>query len=282
MSVSAGTIRILALGDCVGKPGRFALRDGIPYLREHAGVDFVVANVENAAHGFGVNPKLAQQLLDYGIDVMTSGDHIRDRREIDSFLIANERLLKPINYIDMPGPGVCVVDGPGGVRIGIANIIGRTFMDDDCGSPLVWADKAFEMMGDARIKLFDLHGEATSEKVALGWHLDGRASAAWGTHTHVQTADETIRPGGMGYVTDLGFCGGHLSVLGRIKENVIARQLGSSEARLEIADGWPQLDGCIFDVDVVTGKCVHVERVQHKLYADVENEVTAEQTTPEE
>ena len=268
------TIRILALGDCVGRPGRRALREGIPVLREHKRIDFVVANVENAVNGWGLNPAKAAQILECGVDVMTSGDHIRDRREIDPYLESETRVLKPLNYRDMPGRGVYVYDGPRGVKIGIANIAGKLFMPCpdpvegrpfDMGNPLLLADEAIAAMGNAPIKLVDLHGEVTSEKVALGWYLDGRASAVWGTHTHVQTADETVLPKGTGYITDLGFTGGHKSVLGRDVGRVINKLLDRSPAYMEVADEWPQLDGAIFEIETVTGRCVSVERVRHRI-----------------
>jgi len=254
--------RVLATGDCVGRPGRRLLREELPRLREAKQIDFVIANIENATNGFGLSVKNAEELLACEIDVLSSGDHIKDRREIDAILASTPRLLRPHNYDDMPGSGVVIIEHASGLKIGVANLMGRAFLADH-GNPLTWADRCMEELKEADLVFVDLHAEATAEKVALGWYLDGRATGVFGTHTHVQTGDETVLPEGTGYLTDLGFVGGHRSVLGRQVERVHNYMLQRGKTYMEVASEWPRIDGAIFTVDLATKRCISVERVQH-------------------
>lgn len=254
--------RVLATGDCVGRPGRRLLREELPRLRRERQIDFVIANIENATNGFGLSVKNAEELLACEIDVLTSGDHIRDRREVDKILSEQPRLLRPHNYEDMPGSGIALITHSSGLKIGVANLMGRAFLADH-GNPLMWADRCMEELEGADLIFVDLHAEATAEKVAMGWYLDGRATAVFGTHTHVQTGDETVLPKGTGYLTDLGFVGGHKSVLGRQIERVHNYMLQRGKTYMEVENDWPRIDGAIFTVDLESKRCVSVERIQH-------------------
>ncbi|MBI2193854.1 MAG: YmdB family metallophosphoesterase [Planctomycetes bacterium] len=255
--------RILALGDIVGSPGRTLLRDILPgYVRDHD-VDFVVANGENVAAGSGINLQQMEKLLTYSIDVLTSGDHIWRRMEIAEALKPGGRLLRPENYpADCPGRGLTVVSSRSGVPVAVINVQGRIFMDPiDC--PFHAVDRAIEeAKRSAVLILVDFHAEATSEKVAMAWHLDGRVSAVWGTHTHVQTADERILPGGTACITDLGMTGSHRSVLGRKIEPVLQKMVRQLPAPFDVAEEDVRASGVLITVDPATGRAAAIERVQ--------------------
>lgn len=292
-------LRVIALGDCVGKPGRRALKDGLRGLRERFKADLVVANIENATNGWGIRRSEFEEILAAGVDLCTSGDHVADRPEVIEILGSDTRLIRPYTYNQFPGKGTTTLEVDG-VVVGLANIPGKVFMpppgpkgreyrarpngpdgkQSDSVGPLSgdeppadgqegvlhWCDQACTdlLKAGADILLFDVHAEATAEKVASGWYMDGRASALWGTHTHVQTSDAQVLPQGCGYLTDLGFCGGHQSVLGRDVERVFNRLLGRPRAYMEVAAGWPQLDGAFFEIDVKSKRCVRVELIRER------------------
>ena len=261
-------IKLLFLGDIIGKPGRRVVKE---YLSQHAsGVDLIVANVENAAHGFGVSESNLQELTEAGVKVFTGGNHTFDRKEIFEFIETTPNLLRPANYPDgTPGKGSCIFKLSDGVEVGVINLIGRVFMEP-LGSPFLVADRLIEeMSARTKIILVDFHAEATAEKVAMGWHLDGRVSAMVGTHTHVQTADERVLPKGTGYLTDSGCCGPRNGVIGMDQAAVFRRMINQLPARFEVAEGQAQLCGVIFTIDVNTGHSLNVERVR---YIENENE----------
>ncbi len=256
-------MRILIIGDVNGRAGRQMVQSEVPRLIAGRAIDFSIANVENAADGFGVTPDLADQLLQSGLDCLTSGNHIWDKREIIDYLGAQPRLLRPANYPDgAPGDGVYLGSSPAGVPIAVINVMGRVFMPP-CDDPFRSIDRALERIdGRARIVIVDMHAEATSEKMAIGWHLDGRVSAVVGTHTHVQTADETILPGGTAYITDLGMTGPYDSVIGIDKELVLKKFRTGLPVRYASARRDPRLCGVILDVDPSSGRATAIERLQ--------------------
>ena len=259
-------MRILFIGDIFGRPGRNIVREKLKGLvREHS-VDLVLANGENAAAGFGITPSLAEDLFELGIDVMTTGNHIWDKREIiDYFNSADgphspaRRLLRPANYApELPGHGV--YEGrKNDVPYAVVNLQGRVFMasNDD---PFRKMDELLKQI-KAKIVFVDMHAEATSEKIALGWYLDGRVTALVGTHTHVPTADERVLPGGTAYITDVGMTGPYDGVIGVNKEQIITRFLNNMPARFEAATGDPRLCGVVVDADDTTGKARSVKRI---------------------
>jgi metallophosphoesterase (TIGR00282 family) len=258
-------LTLLCIGDIFGEPGRKALAHFLPRLRSELEVDVVVANVENAAAGFGITPGLARGFLDGGVDVMTSGNHIWDRKEILEYIVKENLLLRPANYPSgTPGVGSIVVKG-GAERVGVLNLQGRAFMPTiDC--PFRRADEEVaRLRTETPIIVVDMHGEATSEKQAMGWYLDGRVSAVVGTHSHVQTADERILPGGTAFITDLGLTGPIDSVIGVEKSLAIQRFLTGMPNRFEPAKGPVRLQGALIRVEPHTGRAVAIERVQRDL-----------------
>jgi metallophosphoesterase (TIGR00282 family) len=261
-------MRILFLGDVVGKPGRRAVVESVPRMLEADGIDFVVANCENSAGGIGVDPGSARELLRAGCDVLTSGNHIWAKREIVDYLRDSDVLLRPANFApSTPGWGHTVKTSRSGVAVGVVNLIGRVFMGTyDC--PFRAADAALEALRSrAGVVLVDMHAEATSEKVAMGWYLDGRVTAVVGSHTHVQTADDRVLPGGTAYLSDAGMCGPRDSVIGMRREGVVERFLTQMPTRFEVADGEALLQGAIIDVDPTTGHATGITRVQRVLGA---------------
>ena len=259
-------MKILFIGDIVGKPGREAVKTLLPKIKKARKIDFICANGENAAGGSGLTPELADELFGYGVNVLTSGDHIWKRKEIIETLDQDNRILRPLNYPDgAPGFGSTVIEAAGGVKIGVICLVGRTFMEPvDC--PFKKAkDEIEKLKKETGIILVDIHAEATSEKIALGWYLDGLVSAVVGTHTHVQTADERILPKGTAYITDLGMTGPHDSVIGRKIEQILTRFITQRPTRFEMAEENVQLQGAAIDIDEKTGKARSVERVQERL-----------------
>ena len=262
-------MHILFIGDVVGKPGRDILRLALPVLVERRDIDVVVANVENAAGGMGITRDVAESIRDMGVDVMTSGNHIWNKKEALSYIEAEPRLLRPANYPDAPGRGHVVVRTAKGVPIGVVNVMGRVFMN-----PL---DNPFEVVRrevesvkrNATVVLVDFHAEATSEKIAMGWHLDGIVTAVVGTHTHVQTADERVLPDGTAYITDVGMTGPHDSIIGVKIGAALSRFISGMPSRFETASGSPQLNGVVITADPTTGKAHAIERVSLST-ADVE------------
>lgn len=252
----------------MGSPGREAVRVIVPRLKQKHRLDIVVANAENSAGGTGINPKVAEELFGYGCDCLTSGDHIWKRPEVLS-IIEHPYVLRPVNLApSIPGKGYCLLS-KNNLKIGIINLQGRVFMPAiDC--PFRAArDIIPKIKNETNIILVDMHAEATSEKVAMGYFLEGRVSAVVGTHTHIQTADDKILAGGTAYITDLGMAGPYDSVIGQEKSKIIERFLTGMPARFEVAKDDIQLHGVIIEIDESSGRAVHIERVQEKLIASV-------------
>jgi len=259
-------IRLLFIGDIVGRPGRDLVRRGVAALREYHQIDLVIANAENAAAGFGITRELGEQILDAGVDVMTSGNHIWDKKEAIDYIGIEPRLLRPLNFPEgVPGNGSYVARTENGVSVGVINAMGRVFMlniDDPFARVLQEIDKVKQR---ARIVFVDFHAEATSEKIAMGWHLDGKVTAVVGTHTHVQTADDRILPKGTGYLTDVGMTGPHDSVIGVEVEAALGRFRNAMPARFETATGNPRLNAVIIEADENTGLATEMERISYSL-----------------
>ena len=255
-------MKILMVGDVFGEPGRAAVKKLLPKLRQQHAIDLVVVNVENAAAGFGVTPQIAREVLEQGADVMTSGNHIWDKKEIVEYITKENLLLRPANFpAGTPGVGhVTVKAGPH--RVAVVNLMGRVFMSAiDC--PFRKADEILtEVSKETRVVLVDMHAEATSESVAMGWYLDGRVSAVVGTHRHVQTADERVLPGGTAYITDLGMTGPIDSVIGVDKDLILQRFLTQMPVRFEAAKGPAALHGVVITVDPETGRASDIVRIR--------------------
>jgi len=254
-------MKILMIGDVVAKPGRLAVLERIQDIREQHQVDLAVMNAENLAGGFSVTPSLCEQLFSSGIDVMTSGNHIFDKKEAVEYIRKQPRLIRPANYPpNTPGSGVWIGDIKG-VKVAVANVMGRVFMppSDD---PFRIINQVLESIpSDTKVRLVDVHAEATSEKVALGWFLDGRVSAVVGTHTHVQTADERILPKGTAYLTDLGMTGSYGGVIGMDTTDVIARFTSVTARKAEHSSGHVRICGAVIDVDETTGEAREIQRL---------------------
>ena len=255
-------MKLLFIGDIVGKPGRDLVQKGLAALVDRHDIDLVIANVENIAGGFGVTRELCESVLKVGVDVMTSGNHIWDKKEALDYIKLEPRLLRPANYpAGAPVLGRDVARTAAGDRVGVLNLMGRVFMlniDD----PFATALREIEMLrAECRIILVDLHAEATSEKIAMGWHLDGKVTALIGTHTHVQTADDQILPGGTAYLTDVGMTGPHDSIIGVDKAAALGRFLTALPARFETATGNPRLNAVVLTADERTGKATAIERL---------------------
>jgi hypothetical protein len=259
-------MRILFIGDIVGSPGRRAVNKLLPVLKEEYSLDFVIANAENASGGSGIIPKVADELFNSGVDVLTSGDHIWKRKEIYELITHEKRILRPINYPALaPGKGSNIFKTKTGAKVGVINVNGRVFMDAlECPFKTTLAAQK-ELVQETKIIIVDIHAEATSEKVALGWYLDGKVSAVLGTHTHIQTADERILPLGTAYLTDAGMCGPYDSVIGRNVDNVLERFLTNLPVRFEVADKNIKLSGAVVDIDEKTGRANSITRVQKGL-----------------
>jgi 2',3'-cyclic-nucleotide 2'-phosphodiesterase len=257
-------VNILFIGDIVGRPGREAIRKGLRGIVERHGVDFVIANAENSAAGFGITKDIGEALLEMGIDVMTSGNHIWDKREALDYIATEPRLLRPANYpAGVPGHGSHVALSGDGRAVGVINIMGRVFMtslDDPFAVVLREIDA---IRHKTRIIIVDFHAEATSEKVAMGWHLDGKVTLVVGTHTHVQTADERILPHGTAYLTDAGMTGPHDSIIGMERDPSLARFLTGLPNKFEPATGNPRLNGIVVSADEKTGRATAVTRISY-------------------
>lgn len=255
-------MKLLFIGDICGRPGRDLIRRGLAGLVAHHGVDLVIANVENAAAGFGITPDLAEDLSGYGIAAMTTGNHVWDKKEIYPYFAMQPRLLRPANFpAGAPGHGSVVVRSKDGVAVGVINVMGRIFMTplDDPFAAVLREIEAVKR--EASIVFVDFHAEATSEKVAMGWHLDGRVTAIVGTHTHVQTADERVLPRGTAYITDVGFTGPHDSVIGVERGAALGRFLTGMPQRFETATENPRLNGVVITCDPATGYASAIARV---------------------
>jgi hypothetical protein len=256
-------VRILFVGDVVGVPGRRVLKSALPGLRAKHSPDLVIANGENSAGGSGLTPVTADEIFKAGCDVITSGNHAWDRREIVPALERNDRILRPANYPDpAPGGGVCLVAGRDGTPAAVVNLMGRVFLPalDD---PFRAVDAILREIGDrARVVIVDFHAEATSEKVAFGWFVDGRVTAVVGTHTHVPTADARVLPGGTAYITDVGMTGPYDSVIGVDKGQVIERFLTQRPVRFSPATGDARLAAVLIEASPVTGLAESISRIE--------------------
>ena len=258
-------MKILFIGDVVGKSGRRALRRFLPELQDQTEADLTVVNAENAAGGFGVTAGVLEEFLEQSeIDVLTSGNHIWDKREALDLIQDEPRLLRPHNYpAGTPGSGWIVATASNGVQVGVLNIMGTVFMHPTLDCPFSSAHQALEKKpSDAKVVLVDFHAEATSEKVAMGWYLDGRASAVVGTHTHVPTADERVLPQGTAHISDVGMTGCYNSVIGMETAGVLKRFVERVPERFEVASGSASVCGVIIDVDETTGKSRSIARVR--------------------
>jgi len=259
-------MNILFVGDVVGSPGRRALDRALLPLIDRKKVDFTIVNVENAAGGFGLTIELFEELSKLPIDVFSSGNHIWDKKEIYAVLDSSDRLLRPANYPPgNPGRGSTVQSTASGVPVAVLNLQGQVFMPAHADSPFRVADEELARLKDAKVIVVDMHAEATSEKVAIGWYLDGRVSAVLGTHTHVQTADETVRPGGTAYLTDAGMTGAYEGVIGFARERIIEKFLSQTPRSFETAKRDIRLCGALVAVDETSGRATGIERIAVKV-----------------
>jgi len=257
-------MRVLFIGDVFGKPGRRVLKERLGELKRKLGVDFTIANGENAAEGFGISTGQIDEITAAGVDLLTSGDHVWDRRELVPALGVETRILRPINYPEgVPGRGSVVATTGLGVKVAVINIQGRVFMfKQTLEEPFRRAREEIDRLkGETPVVIVDFHAEATSEKMAMGWHLNGHASAVIGTHTHVQTADERILPGGTAYLTDAGLTGPADSVIGIDRERVMARFLYQMAPKWAVAKGRTQICAALIDVDEATGRARSISRI---------------------
>jgi 2',3'-cyclic-nucleotide 2'-phosphodiesterase len=260
-------VNILFVGDVFGSAGRHIVREHLPHVLETNAVDLLVINGENAAGGFGITPSIAEELFDLGAHVITTGNHIWDKREIFEYMtvpadshVRGRRVLRPANYaVGTPGFGVYEGELGNGQQYAVMNLQCRVFMSS-CDDPFRKADELLSKIS-AKVILLDLHGEATSEKVALGWYLDGRITALLGTHTHIPTADERVLPGGTAYQTDVGMSGPYDSVIGVEKELVLARFLTGMPGKFEPAKGNPKMCAALISCDGATGRAHHIQRI---------------------
>jgi metallophosphoesterase (TIGR00282 family) len=266
----AGACRVLMIGDLIGRPGRVAVENLLPSLRHERGIDFVTANGENVAGGMGLTPSLADSILAAGVDVITSGNHIWDKREIYPYIERSDRLLRPMNYgtHEVPGRGWGTYQALDGTDIAVINLQGRTYMQP-IENPFTDADRLLDESSEPLppVRLVDFHCELTSEKNALGLYLDGRVSVVAGTHTHVVTGDERILPNGTAYQTDIGMTGPVWSVIGFDPKTVLPRFLNALPTRFEVGDGAVVFNALQIDIDPATGRSLAVERIQRLIEA---------------
>ena len=259
-------MRVLFIGDIVGSPGRRIVRERLADILAQRQVDLCIANGENSASGFGITPRLTQELLGMGIEVLSGGNHIWDRREIMEYFPHEPRLLRPANFpAGSPGSGVYVGTAKNGVKYAVINVQGRTFMvpiDDPFRT--VEAEIA-KLPPDVKVIIVDMHAEATSEKLAMGWNLDGKVSAVLGTHTHVQTADNRVFPSGTAYITDVGMTGPHDGIIGMERGPIIQRFHDALPIRFAVAEGNIQMNAVLIDVDESTGRARSIERLNYRL-----------------
>jgi len=267
MTARAARLRCMVIGDIIGKPGRVAVTGALPDMRAELEVDLVIANGENVAAGSGLTPSLAEELLAHGVDVITSGNHIWDKREIYEYLDSGRPVLRPLNYPDdAPGRGWLVHHLPDGDEVWVANAMGRVFMNQ-LDSPFTTLDALLDHAAEPLppVRIVDFHCEITSEKNAMGWYLDGRVTAVLGTHTHVPTADARILPKGTAYVSDVGMTGPRDSVIGFSLETVLPRFLTHLPTRFQVADGPVVFNAVIVDAERATGRALAIDRIQRVL-----------------
>ncbi len=266
-------IRLLCVGDVVGSPGRRVLAEALPELKASHDLDCTIVNAENIASGSGMTPALYRKVVGYGVDLITMGDHIYRRKEIIPILDQAENIVRPINFPPgAPGKEFALYTTEAGSRVAVVSVIGRLFMNVQADCPFRAMDRVLKLIpSDVKIIIVDMHAEATSEKIAMGWHLDGRASLLFGTHTHVSTGDERILPNGTAYITDLGMTGPYDSVLGRMKDRVLSAFITGVPTPFHVADGDPRLCGVVVEVDPDTGKASSIERVRFEGSVDSED-----------
>ena len=257
-------INILCIGDIVGRPGRAVLAQALDGLRRAHSIDCVIVNAENAAGGSGIQPRQAEEIFALGVDAITLGDHVWDKPDIQAYLDSHPCIVRPANFPDgTPGRGWAVVDCAKGIKVGVINLLGRTFMRYNVQCPFRTLDAAVQaIQAQTPVIAVDMHAETTSEKVAMGHYSDGRVSVVFGTHTHIQTADEKILPQGSAYITDLGMSGPYDSVIGQNKEKIIRRFLTSMPQKFEVAEGAGVLHGVVVAVDAKTGRAHSITRIQ--------------------
>lgn len=259
-------MKLLLIGDVIGRPGRAVVNRWVMPLREEHQLDLVVANCENVAGGAGVTPQTAEELFRAGVDVLTSGNHVWRKREAYELLKLDPRVIRPANYPNgAVGTGSTVVETLGGQKVGVLNLMGRVFMEAlDC--PFRTAERELQRLRLVTpVIIVDMHAEATSEKVAIGWFLDGKVSCVFGTHTHIPTADERILPQGTGFITDVGMTGPYDSVIGRRVDQILERFLSKIPNKSDVAEGNVQLRGLLVEVSSTTGKAISVRRVTKTL-----------------
>ena len=259
-------MKILFIGDIVGSPGREIVTGRLADIVQSRRIDLVIANGENSASGFGITPRLADELLAAGIEVITGGNHIWDKKEILEYIQKQPRLLRPANFPEgNPGSGLFVGTARNGTRYAVLDLQGRVFMaSNDC--PFRAADRELARIpADVRVIFVDIHAETTSEKVAMGWYLDGRVSAVVGTHTHIATADEQVLPGGTAFQTDVGMTGPHNGIIGMDKTAILRKFLDGQPARFEVASGDVQMNTVLVDVDESTGRATGIERLRFHI-----------------
>jgi metallophosphoesterase (TIGR00282 family) len=258
-------MKLLFIGDIVGRPGRDLVRVGVGALVAHHGINLVIANGENSAGGNGITREIGDSLIAQGVDVITSGNHVWDKKEVFEYIGVEPRLIRPVNYPDAPGRGSYVARTADGRSVGVLNLMGRVHMAN-LDDPFRAADREVTALAErTRIIFVDFHAEATSEKIAMGWFLDGRVTAVVGTHTHVQTADERVLPGGTAYITDVGMTGPHDGVIGVEKAPVIQKFLSGMPVRFEAASGNPILHGVLVTADDASGKATGITRLSLTL-----------------
>jgi len=259
-------VKILFIGDIVGSPGRKIVHERLADILVQQSIDLCIANGENAASGFGITPRLAEELFACGIEVLTGGNHIWDRKEIFDYLPHEPRLLRPANFPNgSPGKGLFIGSAKNGARYAVLNLQGRTFMvpiDDPFRTAV---QQLSAIPPDVKVILVDMHAEATSEKQAMGWYLDGKVSAVLGTHTHVATADNRVLPGGTAYITDVGMTGPHDGVIGMEKQAILQRFLDAMPTRFSVAEGDVQMNAVAIDVDETNGRARFIEQLNFRL-----------------
>lgn len=261
-------MKLLFIGDVVGEPGRKAVKTLVPILRQQANLDVVIANGENSAGGSGITPATAQELFDSGVDIITSGDHLWDQKEVTDLLANEKRFVRPLNYPpEITGQGSTIFESASGWKLAVLNLQGRTFMPPLENPFTMGREEVARLRKITPLIFIDMHAEATSEKIALARMLDGQVSAVIGTHTHVQTGDEQLLPGGTAFLCDAGFTGAHESILGREIDPIIKRFLTNSPQRFHVAKKNPRLQGAIVEIDETSGQARSIIRVSESLPA---------------
>jgi 2',3'-cyclic-nucleotide 2'-phosphodiesterase len=258
-------MNVLLIGDVVGKPGRQLLEMFLPPLIQEYELDFIIANAENVAHGFGVTADTADQLFRTGVNILTSGNHIWDKKEIFEYISKESRLLRPANYpSNVPGKGFTIAESKRGQKVGVVNLQGRIFMGPSDDPFSIGMQIVERIRRDTPVIFVDIHGEASSEKQAMGWFLDGKVTAVFGTHTHVPTADQRVLPGGTAYITDVGMSGPYDSVIGIDKDQIIQKFLDQMPTRFEVAKENPILHAALVRLNPDTGHALNIERITRR------------------